>query len=210
MCGGMAAERPSPFSVEPTADEGPRLSEERPWDEDERPAGPAPDPRRRYSPPELAAGRHLIDVHDALRTELGRLRGALDEVEAGESDPAALRSFFNRMAIRQNNWALGAFCQSYCLAVTGHHTLEDRSVFPHLGQADPRLQPVLDRLGAEHESIAGILERIDAALIALVAGEPEAMARVRASVDLITDAMASHFSYEERELIEPLARLGFH
>jgi hypothetical protein len=43
----------------------------------------------------------------------------------------------------------------------------------------------------------------------LVAGEPEAMARVRAAIDLIADAMASHFSYEEHELVEPLARLGF-
>jgi len=204
------AEPGSPFTVEPTPERGERLSAERPWDESARPAGPAPDPERRYSAAELAAGRHLIDVHDGLRAELGRLRGALEEVAVGASDPAALRSFFNRMTIRQNNWTLGAFCQSYCRAVTGHHTLEDRSVFPHLGQADPRLQAVLDQLGEEHETIAELLERIDAALIALVAGEEGAMERVRAAVDLVTDAMASHFSYEERELIEPLARLGFH
>ena len=208
----MAADRApgSPFAVEPTPDDGARRSEERPWGEAERPAGPAADPERRYSAAELAAGHHLIEVHDGLRAELARLRDALDQVAAGESDPAALRSFFNRMTIRQNNWTLGAFCQSYCRAVTGHHTLEDRSVFPHLGQADPRLQPVLDRLGEEHETIAEILERIDAALVALVAGEEGAMARVGAAVDLIADAMSSHFSYEERELIEPLARLGFH
>jgi len=181
-----------------------------PWDEATRPAGPAPDPGHEYTPEQLATGQHLIEVHDSLRAELTRLRGALDEVAAGNSDPAALRSFFNRMTIRQNNWTLGAFCQSYCRAVTGHHTLEDRSVFPHLGQADPRLQAVLTRLGEEHETIAEILERIDAALIALVAGEPGAMDRVRAAVDLIADAMASHFSYEERELVEPLARLGFY
>lgn len=89
--------------------------------------------------------------------------------------------------------------------MTGHHTLEDTSVFPHLGRADPKLEPVLARLGEEHETIAEILE-----LVALVAGEPEAMAQVCGAVDLITDAMASHFSYEERELVEPLARLGFY
>ena len=44
--------------------------------------------------------------------------------------------------------------------------------------------------------------------VALVAGEPEAMTEVRATVDLITDAMASHFSYEERELLHPLAQHG--
>jgi hypothetical protein len=200
----------SRFPVSPTPDSSSRLSDERPWDESTRPGGPAPDPERQYSPEDLATAQHLIDVHDGLRAELQRLREVIDEVEAGGSDPAALRSFFNRMTIRQNNWTLGAFCQSYCRAVTGHHSLEDRSVFPHLGRADSRLGAVLTRLGEEHETIAEILERIDAALVALVAGEADAMALVRASVDLITDAMASHFSYEERELVEPLARLGFH
>ncbi len=181
-----------------------------PWDESTRPAGPAPDPGRELTAEELATGRHLVDVHDGLRAELERLRGVLDEVEAGEAGPEALRSFFNRMTIRQNNWTLGAFCQSYCRAVTGHHTLEDSSVFPHLGRADARLGAVLTRLGEEHETIAELLERIDEALVALVAGEPGAIERVRGAVDLVTDAMASHFSYEERELIEPLARLGFY
>lgn len=199
-----------PFSVAPTPDDGGRLSDERPWDESRRPAGPVPDPERRYSAEQMATGQHLIEVHDALRAELRRLREVVDEVEGGTTDPAALRSFFNRMTIRQNNWALGAFCQSYCRAVTGHHTLEDRSVFPHLGRADERLGPVLTRLGEEHEVIAELLERIDAALVALVASESDAMARVRAAIDLVTDAMASHFSYEERELVEPLSRLGFY
>jgi hypothetical protein len=34
------------------------------------------------------------------------------------------------MTIRQNNWTLGTFCETYCRTVTNHHTLEDRSVFP--------------------------------------------------------------------------------
>jgi len=116
----------------------------------------------------------------------------------------------NRMTIRQNNWTLGVYCASYCRVVTGHHTLEDRSVFPHLKGREPELDPVIDRLAGEHEVIAELLERIDAALVALVASEPDAMDEVRAAVDLLTDAMVSHLSYEERELVEPLARFGFY
>jgi hypothetical protein len=67
---------------------------------------------------------------------------------------------------------------------------------------------VLDRLGSEHEVIAEILDRIDAALAALAAAEPDAIDGVRAAVDLLSDAMLSHLSYEERELVEPLARFG--
>jgi hypothetical protein len=29
-------------------------------------------------------------------------------------------------------------------------------------------------------------------------------------VDLLTDTLLSHLSYEERELVEPLARLGYY
>ena len=58
--------------------------------------------------------------------------------------------------------------------------------------------------------IAELLERVDAAMVAIVASQPDGMARVRAVVDLLTDALVSHLSYEERELVEPLARLGFY
>lgn len=93
--------------------------------------------------------------------------------------------------------------------VTNHHTLEDRSVFPHLKRTGPELAGVLDRLEQEHETIAELLERVDQALEQLVAAEADGFPAVRGSIDLLTDALLSHFSYEERELIEPLARHGF-
>jgi hemerythrin-like domain-containing protein len=199
-----------PREFSPTPDDGTRLSDEQPWDEAERPNGPEPDPDRTYTPDQQAAGRHLIDVHDMLRAELTRLRDLIDQVDRGTTDASAVRSFLSRMAIRQNNWTLGTFCETYCGHVARHHTLEDRSVFPHLRASDERLAAVLDRLGFEHEAIAGILDRVDGALTALVASDPDGMAKVRAAVDLLTDAMNSHFSYEERELTEPLARHGFY
>jgi hemerythrin-like domain-containing protein len=198
------------LDVTPTPDDGVRLSSAEPWDESERPHGPGPDPERDYSADEQAAGRHLIDVHDMLRAELNRLRDLIEQVDQGTTSAAAVRSHLNRMAIRQNNWTLGTFCETYCGNVARHHTLEDRSVFPHLRRSDQRLAAVLDRLGEEHEAIAEILERVDEALIDLVSSEPEGMEELRSAVDLLTDAMSSHFSYEERELTEPLARLGFY
>jgi hypothetical protein len=194
----------------PTPEPARRLSQERAWDDSTRPRGPARDPSRTYSAREQAAGRHLIDVHDALRGELDQLRDLVEQVAAGTSNPAAVRSFLNRMAIRQNNWTLGTFCETYCRTVTNHHTLEDRSVFPHLRRSDAELGPVIDRLEEEHEQIAELLERVDRALVALVAAEEDGIDRVGAAMDLLTDALLSHFSYEERELVEPLARHGFY
>ena len=113
------------------------------------------------------------------------------------------------MTMRQNDWALGAYCQSYCRVVTTHHTIEDTSMFPHLRASDAGLVPVIDRLEDEHHVIAGVLDDVDRALVAVVS-EPDGLSRLREAVDLLSDTMASHLSYEERQLVEPLARYGFY
>jgi alkanesulfonate monooxygenase SsuD/methylene tetrahydromethanopterin reductase-like flavin-dependent oxidoreductase (luciferase family)/hemerythrin-like domain-containing protein len=191
--------------AKPTPDDGVRLSATRLWDEAERPAGPESDLSVRYSAGQRASGQHLVDVHHHLRQELAQLRDLVDQVAAGSLDLGRARSMINTMAMRQNNWTLGTYCESYCRVVTTHHTIEDVSLFPRLRAADPRLVPVVDRLEAEHHVIAEVLERVDAALVAMVSA-PEGIAAVRSAVDLLTDTLLSHLSYEERELVEPLSR----
>jgi hypothetical protein len=208
--GPVVLESAAPLAARPTPDPGRRLSPEQAWDEATRPSGPEPDPSRTYTGREQAAGRHLIDVHDALRAELAQLRDLVEQVAAGTGDPAVVRSYINRMTIRQNHWTLGTFCETYCRTVTNHHVLEDRSVFPHLRRSEAALAPVLDRLEEEHELIVDLLERVDRALVALVAAEDDDIDRVGRAMDLLTDALLSHFAYEERELVEPLARHGFY
>jgi hemerythrin-like domain-containing protein len=67
---------------------------------------------------------------------------------------------------------------------------------------------VIDRITEEHEAIAGVLERVDAALVAMVGDAERGPQEFRAAVDLLTDTLLSHLSYEERELVEPIARLS--
>ncbi|MEU4555120.1 LLM class flavin-dependent oxidoreductase [Micromonospora violae] len=195
------------FAVVPTADDGVRRSERRVWDESTRPTGPAPDPERTYTPQEQATGAHLVQIHDGLRAELAQIHDLIEQVAAGEIDAGAARSHINTMTMRQNRWTLGVYCESYCRIVTTHHTIEDQSFFPRLRARDPRLGPVVDRLEQEHHVIHDVLEGVDRALVAYV-GSPDGLAELRAAVDLLTDALLSHLSYEERELVEPLARLG--
>jgi alkanesulfonate monooxygenase SsuD/methylene tetrahydromethanopterin reductase-like flavin-dependent oxidoreductase (luciferase family) len=194
------------FTVVPTPDDGVRRSGTRLWDESERPTGPAPDPDRTYTPHDLAAGQHLVDVHDHLRSELARVRDLVAQVVAGAVDAGAARSHIHTMTLRQNNWTVGTFCESYCRVVTMHHTLEDQTLFPRLRRGDPRLAPVVDRLQEEHHAIHEVLERVDRALVAFVAGKDAD--ELSAAVDLLTDTLLSHLAYEERELVEPIARLG--
>jgi hypothetical protein len=67
---------------------------------------------------------------------------------------------------------------------------------------------VIDRLEQEHRVIHDVIERVDEALVALVATDGNTTS-LREAVELLADTLMSHLSYEERELVEPLARLGF-
>jgi alkanesulfonate monooxygenase SsuD/methylene tetrahydromethanopterin reductase-like flavin-dependent oxidoreductase (luciferase family) len=194
------------FPVVPTPDPGVRLSPEPSWDESERPTGPGPEPGRRYTAHDVAAGQHLVDIHDHLRSELTQVRGLVDQVLDGSVHPGAARGRINEMTMRQNSWTVGAYCAAYCRVVTTHHTLEDQAMFPRLRAADARLAPVVDRLQLEHGVIHDVLERVDAALVGFVTSADGA--GLRRAVDELTDTLLSHLSYEERELVEPIARYG--
>jgi hemerythrin-like domain-containing protein len=194
------------LGVVPTPDSGERLSEVRVWDESTRPRGPEPDPGAAYTDRGRAFGQHLIEVHDHFRQELDQLRDLVRQVANGEVEAGTARSALHDMTVRQNRWTLGTYCENYCRAVTTHHTLEDAAMFPQLRRTDARLEPVIDRLAEEHEAIAGVLDRVDAALVAMVGKPDGGIEEVRRAVDLLTDTLLSHLSYEERELVEPLAR----
>jgi hypothetical protein len=195
------------FSVVPTPPPVVKRSAVQLLDESARPTGPAHDPARTYTSYQLQSGQHLIDVHDHLRAELEQVRDLVEQVAAGTLGVGAARSAINTMTMRQNNWTLGTYCESYCRLVTTHHSIEDASLFPHLRRADPELVPVVDRLQEEHQVIHDVLEGVDKALVALVDGSGS-IDGLRAAVDLLDDTLLSHLSYEERELVEPLARLG--
>ena len=200
---------PERLGVTPTADDGKRLSTEQLWDESKRPTGPSPTADAVYTAAGRAGSQQLVDVHDHLRSELARVRSLVRQVADGALDVAAARSEINTMTMRQNNWTMGAFCESYCRLVTVHHTIEDQTLYPHLRRGDARLGPVLDRLSEEHHVIHDVLNRVDTALVATV-HDPKAITELSAAVDLLTDTLLSHLSYEERELVEPIARLPLH
>ncbi len=204
----------SALTVRATPDDGVRLSATLPWREDDRPVTTKADDAA-YTPAQQAVPQHLVDVHDHLRGELTQLRDIVGQVRRGAMSTGAARSVINTMALRQNNWTLGAYCETYCRLVTGHHTLEDRSIFVHLRGAQPDLGPVIDRLEQEHHVIADVLEQVDDALVGLVGTDAygrsgqEALEEIQRALDLLTDTLLSHLAYEERELLHPLARHGF-
>jgi hemerythrin-like domain-containing protein len=197
------------LGIRPTPDDGARLSVTRPWDESARPHRPPSGTDVSYSEQGRLIGQHLVDVHDMLRRELGSLRDTLSQVAQGAMTAGEARSALNEMALRQNDWALGAFCARYCALVSGHHGLEDDAIFPHLARSEPSIGGVIDRLAEEHLVIHDAVQAVDAALVAHI-NDPADYSRIQEAIDFLTDALLSHLSYEELELVEPLARLGFY
>jgi hemerythrin-like domain-containing protein len=209
---GGAARPDEGTGVEPTPDDGVRLSGQRLWDEAARPTRPAAPPGARYARAGRTASATLVQVHDMLRSELTAIRDLIAQVQKGAVNAAHARSELNQMTMRQNNWTMGAYCQSYCRLVTAHHSGEDTEVFPHLRSRDAGLGPVIDRLTQEHVIIHGVLDSVDRALVNFVAkpGLPGDMTELQDAADLLTDTLLSHLAYEERELIDPLGRYGFY
>jgi hypothetical protein len=197
------------LGVTPTPDDGSRLSAELPWDESTRPHRPPSAEDVAYTDQGRQTGQHLIDVHDMLRRELTDLRSLVAQVRDGALSAGEARSSLNEMAMRQNDWTLGAFCARYCFTVARHHGLEDDAVFPHLASSEARLAPVIERLGEEHLVIHDAIEDVDRALVRHI-NDHDDFEPLQRAIDLLTDTLLSHLSYEEHELVEPLARLGFY
>jgi hypothetical protein len=148
-------------------------------------------------------------VHDLLRGELSDLRDILQRVRDEAMRAGDARAALHEMALRQNDWTLGAVCARYCGVVAQHHGVEDASVFPHLADREPQLKPVLDRLTEEHLIIHNAIQEVDRALVQHMS-RPGNHDAIKAAIDYLTDALLSHLAYEEQELVEPLARLGFY
>jgi hypothetical protein len=142
-----------------------------------------------------AGAQTLLAVHEHLR-----------QVAAGRARPDRARSHLHQMTMRQNYWTLGAFCAAYCRVVTAHHAIEDAHLFRDLRRGDPSLGPVLDRLAGDHQTIAGLIDEVDAALVAMVEDERRLEDADRA-VDRLAAALLPHLRVEEDQLLDPIARL---
>lgn len=122
-------------------------------------------------------GEAIKVVHDAFRRELALIR---KEMAAGNGTLGA--------QLRVN-------CLTFCQGLHNHHTGEDTMMFPFLADRHPEANPVLRRLGEEHEQIAVLVAELRRAL---ATEDPTA---ARAEVERLTLDLEAHLTYEEQELI---------
>ena len=171
-------------------------------------ARPSPAPVVLAQQESFGDGDRLVAIHDHLRQELAQVRDLVEQVARGHLDAGRARGAVNQMTMRQNDWTLGTYCESYCRVVTLHHTIEDSSMYPRLLAAEPALQPAVDKMLGEHLEIHDLLESLDRALVALVGDPGAGVDGVRTALDALADSLLAHLEYEEGQLVEPLNRLG--
>ena len=77
---------------------------------------------------------------------------------------------------------------------------------PRAAAVGRHLIDVHDQLRAELESARDVLSQVRRG----AADARAARSVINDALDLLSDALLSHLAYEEDQLVEPLARLGFH
>jgi hypothetical protein len=154
--------------------------------------------------PETARGRAiyamLLAVHDAIRRNLELIQAlavqALDGVDAED-----LRRQLDDLKRDSMLWRLQVNCLRYCSFVHSHHHAEDADFFSELRHTNPAINPVIDRLQADHRRVADDLEAVETAANRLT--EHDGRETRRAVVDALQalrENLLAHLEFEELNL----------
>lgn len=132
----------------------------------------------------------LLLSHHAFRRDIARFIRAVEQIQAGDT---------SRSAALQEEWN-----KSYRQALHGHHTAEDKSIFPDIRSKHPDLAAALDKLTAQHHHIDPVLEQGDEAFADLA--HPEKALSV---LNELRALLHEHLAFEEAE-ITPFLRDSKH
>ena len=91
-----------------------------------------------------------------------------------------------------------------------HHGLEDDSIFPYLLQSATRASGSSSTASSRSTWSSTTPSPRSTAPSSATSTIPEDYTQIQAAIDLLTDSLLSHLSYEEFEIVEPLARYGFY
>ena len=95
-----------------------------------------------------AAGDHLKEVHDHLRSNMGSIRALIQRAADGLATPAEVAAETGSMTMVANFRRFGNLCGQYCQVVNTHHSIEDYHLFPAIADLSDGYRLVADRLRA--------------------------------------------------------------
>jgi hypothetical protein len=161
--------------------------------------------------PETAGGRAvyemLLRVHASIRRDLETVEELAAQAADG-LDATELSDQLDELKRSSFLWRLQVDCLRYCAFVHAHHNAEDGGFFPELREANPAINPVIDRLQADHRRVSDDLDAVEAAARALVRDESPAVRQaVVEALAALGQNLLAHLDYEEHNLESTVRRL---
>jgi hemerythrin-like domain-containing protein len=134
--------------------------------------------------------RLIQAVHNTFRLGMTRMVDATAQLEPGD-----LRS------------SIGPYWAFYSAILDYHHHNEDTEDFPTLTRAYPDSQPLIDELGADHQQMVGVMEKISAAVDSFQK-EPDVAGRdeINVAARELRDLFFPHLDREDAEVLPMYAK----
>ena len=149
----------------------------------------------------------LLAVHALIRRELETVE-VLARDAAGIAPAEELRERLGELKESTMLWQLRFGCLTYCRFVHSHHRAEDAMLFRQVRRVEPELEPVIDRLEAEHRDVAGLLDGVEELADALPETADETSRRpLVEALGRLHDSLLAHLDFEERSLESALRRM---
>jgi len=139
-----------------------------------------------------------------IRRDLSAVRRLAAEALKG-APPEDLSAEIESLQTKGPLWKLRMNCMHYCRFVHGHHSLEDRALFPALRESNPGLAPVIEKLESDHRAIAVHLDEIAESIGELQWDEtPSSRQRLVTALDDLSQHLLEHLDYEEKAVTPTL------
>lgn len=121
----------------------------------------------------------LLKIHDAFRRELTLIRKEV--LTAGATTTLGAQLRIN--------------CLKLCQGLHHHHSGESQGIFPAVLAEHPEAAETIDRLQAEHNTIATLLDDLQSLLTTATPTD------LTPELDRLTTALLNHLDYEEKQLL---------
>jgi iron-sulfur cluster repair protein YtfE (RIC family) len=161
--------------------------------------------------PETERGKamfqELLWVHAAIRRDLEIVEKLAADVADGLPGEA-VHSALEELKTTGPLWQLKVNCLRYCGFVHSHHRAEDALLFPAIREVDSSMEPIVDRLEADHAQVSDLLDAIEDAAQALTGSDiQDARRRVIEGLRELHGHLLEHLDYEEANAGPAMRRL---
>ena len=141
--------------------------------------------------------REFLGIHTLFRRELANMLRFVTELM---TRPELLAGPQSRMYVQQ----LAQATYHYTQLLHFHHHGETGMLFPALREKGLD-DPVIERLNAEHDEIAALIDQLDGTLHSAAVFHPQV---VDSDLRCLSDALRNHLAYEEEHVCPLLTRFS--